>query len=116
MSEPIHPLPEAQPHTCGTCRYWGGRAIHWNTPQLRTCASPYILYGYRVAQAREHTDAAAVEMHEGWALLTGPAFGCIHWTAGEQWQWPGELTTLPYAMPEIPGTSPAPEDDHGSSS
>lgn len=66
---------------CGTCRHWGMRATHWNTMLHRTCDSPQVLYGPARGQGRASPRAAIVEMQEGWGLLTGPQWGCVHWEA-----------------------------------
>lgn len=90
-SEPSEPVPSAtapsgpQPEPrCGTCTHWGGRVPAWNTLVHRTCNAPAVLYGSRLREALQQADSAVIETYEGWGVLTGPDFGCVHWQAGPQ--------------------------------
>jgi hypothetical protein len=103
--------PFQAPGTCLTCMHWGQRVSYWNTPTHRTCASPYILYGEKVQQALEFSDAAVVEAYKGWGMLTGPDFGCIHWEAGGTANPPGDHPAMQSAHPDAAPATPPQEPD-----
>ena len=68
--------------TCKTCAYWGrARAYIGDTGQrLKTCSAPAVQYGYCVEEADVASNGARVEDDEGWGMVTGPEFGCVHHT------------------------------------
>jgi hypothetical protein len=99
-----------QPHHCSTCRYWGMRLAHWNTRVQRTCDAPQFLYGRdRVQRALDFPEAAVAETWEGWGLLVGPDFGCVHWVEQAPAPAPegGETLAAP-AVPEEAGDAEPP--------
>lgn len=60
----------ARSKTCKNC-YWyerPGNGTH-------DCSCPKMLYGY---SGRAAHDGVAIEADEGWGMLPGPDFGCIH--------------------------------------
>jgi len=68
-------------NTCKTCKYWGGIPkgsyssidSHKN---LGTCSCPKIQYGYGAIDVSDN--GAVIENDEGWGMLVGLGFGCIH--------------------------------------
>lgn len=64
---------------CKTCRWYGGD-VHNDLKHSCTC--PKILYGYGHHYRNEgemiDSDELSVEDDEGWGMLPGPDFGCIH--------------------------------------
>jgi len=86
---------------CETCRYWGGIRPAWNTHTLRTCGAPQVAYGYDVQAAMAIAEVALIENHQGWGMLTGPRFGCVHWAA------PG-VHAAPPVEPAAPGEEAIP--------
>ena len=65
--------------TCDTCKYWDidsgddfGFAGH------NLCKSPKMLRGYHHFGKPIPDDGALVENDEGWAIITGPKFGCVN--------------------------------------
>lgn len=66
-------------NTCSTCRWWTredldtyGRVIN----ECGSCGHPNIIKGYGMEVPN---DGAVIENDEGWAMFTGPAFGCNLW-------------------------------------
>lgn len=68
--------------TCDTCRHWAPSTEAHRTEYAMTCESPKWLRGYLVDAVP--ADGVLVENDEGWAVLTGPKFGCVHWEAPER--------------------------------
>lgn len=60
---------------CATCVHWGND----DSGRLKSCSCPKFIYGYWVKHDDILDDGAAIEDDEGWGMVTGPAFGCIHW-------------------------------------
>ena len=69
---------------CRNCKHW--RLEHHNYfvgSGLGGCMSPDILQGYSClgSAAEVKSNQALVEDDEGWGMVTGPEFGCIHFFA-----------------------------------
>ncbi len=60
---------------CKDCRRWHPRS----TMRCGECSSPKMLYGYDVVFPGP--DEVLIENDEGWGMLTGPEFGCVHFEA-----------------------------------
>jgi len=68
-------------NTCKNCQHWTQpkttagdyiRPLGW-----RECWAPSISQGY--SQCRDMPSSGAmVECDEGWGMMTGPDFGCVH--------------------------------------
>jgi hypothetical protein len=58
---------------CKNCIFWGEPVEGAN---YRKCSSPKIVRGYGDVDVPD--DGANVEDDEGWGIMTGPDFGCIH--------------------------------------
>jgi hypothetical protein len=56
---------------CLTCHWYNNGEELW-----RECNCPKMVYGY--GKTELHSDALAVENDEGWGMVPGPNFGCIH--------------------------------------
>ncbi len=54
---------------CTTCNWYG-------TADAHTCACPKMLYGYDSKIIDD--DGVRIENDEGWGMIPGPDFGCIH--------------------------------------
>lgn len=67
--------------TCATCQFWGTARERELQNRLRSCAAPAMHYGYHMAWDDIRDAAVLIEDDEGWGMLTGPAFGCVHWQA-----------------------------------
>ena len=67
---------------CSTCAHWGNNRNYAEDKQkrLKSCDCPKFRYGYHHDDNEVPNDGASIEDDEGWGMLTGPAFGCIHWT------------------------------------
>lgn len=67
---------------CATCDHWGNDRNYSNDTEkrLKSCNCPKFFYGYNHDDNEVPDDGASIEDDEGWGMLTGPAFGCIHWT------------------------------------
>ena len=64
---------------CKDCIHWGkqpNRERRHTDSDHRNCMSPKFIGGYGPANAKP--DEVLIENDEGWAMLTGPEFGCIH--------------------------------------
>jgi hypothetical protein len=59
---------------CKDCKFWTPLRHHEGE---NTCVSPKLQRGYGV-RAADLRDGAWVEDDEGWAIVTGPLFGCIN--------------------------------------
>jgi hypothetical protein len=97
--------------TCSTCLYWGTRQDYWNTYVHRTCDAPQMRYGKALLQdAMAEPTTAVVETWEGWGILVGPDFGCVHHVPN-----PNPTAAHPaMAMQSAPGApSPAPAPAEG---
>lgn len=59
---------------CKTCRWYNNDEEAW-----RMCNCPKMIYGYG-RKKDLHSDDLAVEDDEGWGMVPGPDFGCVHHT------------------------------------
>ena len=67
--------------TCKLCGFWGKPRGMANTDgPLRSCACQKMHYGYNIRNAEVKSDECRIEDDECWGMLTGPDFGCIHFT------------------------------------
>ena len=57
---------------CETCRWYDSEESKW-----RMCSCPKMLYGYR-HPIDFPDDHLLIEDDEGWGMIPGPDFGCIH--------------------------------------
>ena len=72
---------------CATCKLWGTLPPEETGSQrrgqdyrgFRPCGNPALRYGFDWWKGDLPRDGALVEDDEGWGLLTGPDFGCVHW-------------------------------------
>jgi hypothetical protein len=55
--------------TCDTC-------IYYHVKGWKTCRCPKMIYGY--GKLVGEPDSVRIEDDEGWGLVPGPKFGCIH--------------------------------------
>jgi hypothetical protein len=61
--------------SCKTC-YW---YMNDDLPDsCRICKCPKMFYGYRRRDGDQARDAVQIEDDEGWGMIPGPDFGCIH--------------------------------------
>ena len=67
--------------TCAECVYWKRDGT---TQHLGSCLSPHVCKGYHLSYWEVPLSSILVENDEGWALLTGPQFGCVHWAAQQR--------------------------------
>lgn len=57
---------------CKTCIWYGEMGkCRWHA-----CQCPKMIYGY--GRAESDPDGLSVEDDEGWGMVPGPEFGCIH--------------------------------------
>lgn len=56
---------------CKTCKWYDTE-----TPSHHTCVCPKMIYGYGARIIAP--DELHVEDDEGWGMIPGPEFGCIH--------------------------------------
>jgi len=72
---------------CVSCRHWASEAPrderHHNSG-YRHCMD--VPAGYHELDANEPPDDRLVENDEGWAMLTGPQFGCVKWAPNDDGQ------------------------------
>lgn len=54
---------------CKTCDWY-------RTTGTKTCVCPKMFYGYEI-RTRD-SDGVKIEDDEGWGMIPGPNFGCIH--------------------------------------
>jgi hypothetical protein len=47
------------------------------TPTVVGCGCPKMLYGYDNKQIAD-SDGLSIENDEGWGMIPGPEFGCVH--------------------------------------
>jgi len=67
----LRELPQILNGTCDTCtHYTPGSHYH------RVCTCPKMIYGY--GNFNKENDTLKVEDDEGWGMIPGPKFGCIH--------------------------------------
>ncbi len=59
------------PRTCSECEYY-----HPDEMYSHTCKCPKMIYGY--GKHDTDTDSVEIEDDEGWGMIPGPDFGCIH--------------------------------------
>ena len=81
---------------CKGCRWWQhpafpdiGHAPHWdsrrgvyNTTVLGRCTAAQHYWEYSLPLLENvmiETDTVIHQDDEGWGMLTGPEFGCVHW-------------------------------------
>jgi hypothetical protein len=59
--------------TCDTCKHYENNSLLW-----RACSCPKFIYGYGHKKTECDPDTVCVEDDEGWGMVPGPKFGCIH--------------------------------------
>lgn len=59
-------------NTCRDCRHWRPKV----TDESQGCVSPKMDYGY--GPKSHEPDHVHIENDEGWGMIPGPEFGCIH--------------------------------------
>jgi hypothetical protein len=57
---------------CKTCDWYKNGEELW-----RECNCPKMIYGYGKAESLA-SDTVSVENDEGWGMVPGPDFGCVH--------------------------------------
>lgn len=55
---------------CKTCKWYDPSNWH-------ECQCPKMVYGYS-GRTKRDPDGLSVEDDEGWGMIPGPEFGCIH--------------------------------------
>jgi hypothetical protein len=82
------PLPGWKPPwRCATCRWWEtpahrGDALEAGYGWCRLLDEGNVfIKGYNVDASRLPSDGLLLEDDEGWAMYSGPDFGCVHWEA-----------------------------------
>lgn len=68
-------------NTCDTCAFWTRDDTGAGAGD---CSSPKWHRGYNHGPTDILPDGVWVEDDEGWAFMTGPKFGCIHWSSVPQ--------------------------------
>ena len=70
--EESHTIPvfQLEPR-CKTCCWYATGLSH------HQCTCPKMVYGYGIGEADK--DGVNVEDDEGWGMVPGPDFGCIHY-------------------------------------
>jgi hypothetical protein len=63
------------------CAHWLPNNNTRNAADAGSCSSPKIIYGYDNKGSVPTPDSARIENDEGWGMITGPDFGCIHASA-----------------------------------
>lgn len=71
---------------CGSCKFWsetsvqlwGETAIQPYTRNFGECENRHFKYGYHYGNEDLADDDVQVEDDEGWGLITGSKFGCVH--------------------------------------
>lgn len=56
---------------CLTCKWYDSARWH-------VCECPKMFYGYRKTKGDDEPDAVKIEDDEGWGMIVGPEFGCVH--------------------------------------
>lgn len=69
-------MPDIQ--ECGRCK----TCQHYKPTDTVACKCPKMLYGYG-AKTLDEPDQVRIENDEGWGMIPGPEFGCIHHEALE---------------------------------
>jgi hypothetical protein len=66
---------------CATCVHWGNSRAFTDDElnRLKSCDCPKFTYGYWDKEGEVPDDGGRIEDDEGWGMVTGPEFGCIHW-------------------------------------
>ena len=70
---------------CESCAFWVNQiSKHFgeDLDDRKTCKCPKIHYGYHTLDIWM-SDMVNIENDEGWGMLTGPKFGCVHWNIKE---------------------------------
>lgn len=66
-------LEEVEMFSCKTCHWYKNDAL----PDIeKTCKCPRMVYGY--GSRDRDDDGVLIEDDEGWGMIPGPDFGCIH--------------------------------------
>lgn len=65
---------------CDTCQHWGEEGERLSRESRRHCVSPALLKGYHIELEEIPEAGILVEDDEGWAMMTGPRFGCSNHT------------------------------------
>ena len=60
---------------CRTCKHW---KIREEMP-FGECSNEHMNYGYTFEISDISLDCVLIEDDEGWGMLTGPEFGCVHY-------------------------------------
>lgn len=77
---------------CRTCKHYSVKGLDKRQAEHGECYSPKFVRSYHAAFAphdREKwwqgipPDGVHVESDEGWGMLVGPDFGCVHWMQRE---------------------------------
>ena len=85
-------LSEESAMICSNCRYWTRGVVRTTNPfnaatyaerHLGGCACPKFRFGYGIEQHNIAPDEVLIEDDEGWGIMTGEDFGCIHHEAIE---------------------------------
>ncbi len=59
--------------SCKTCHWYRNETL----PDIwKTCKCPKMVYGYWSSESDD--DGVRIENDEGWGMIPGPNFGCIH--------------------------------------
>lgn len=68
-------------HVCRHCKWWSYADVWREDPKRKTkpCRHPSVKRGYHYRDQDIPDDGVNVEDDEGWGLVTGPLFGCVHW-------------------------------------
>ncbi len=61
--------------SCKTCHWYKNETL---PDSLLTCKCPKMFYGYRNRDGDQAEDGVLIENDEGWGMIPGPNFGCIH--------------------------------------
>lgn len=61
--------------TCMFCKHWDPKG---STARFAECTNPKFVRGYGVEEDTLDRDQVILEDDEGWGMLTGRDFGCIH--------------------------------------
>lgn len=88
----IADIERAEARACRTCAFWtlelkpysdGVGMRKARSAGFGACASEKFVHGYGIEFENLALDSVPVEDDEGWAFVTGPLFGCVHWKAKE---------------------------------
>lgn len=64
---------------CKNCKHWNKSSER----PLKECSSPKLFMGYAIPDGDIPDDGILCEDDEGWGMVTGPNFGCVHFTADD---------------------------------